>query len=279
MNTKNWASYSNDSGNDSDFDYQDEALSKEWPALHLGDCEPWPDAERVTSLDPDQADPEKTAEQLQEAWRRYHRGDFAGAVDLANDIGLIAHAVANKASGIYADYLEEDDDTKLAIYKAGIERAEAAIEAFPDDANAHYFHAFVLGRYSQCISISKALAQGVGGKIKTSLESALELAPKHAEALTAYGLYHAEIIDKVGKLVGSMTYGASADKAMDFFARALKITPNAPIAHLEYGNGLYLLYGDKRLDDSNAAYAEAAKQTPIDAMQALDRDYAAASLG
>ncbi|MEN1728094.1 MAG: hypothetical protein AAGJ52_06605, partial [Pseudomonadota bacterium] len=102
--------------------------------------------------------------------------------------------------------------------------------------------------------------------------------PAHAEAMTAFGLYHAEIIDKVGKRVGSMTYGASADKAMEYFDAALAITPDAPIAHLEFGNGLYLLYGDKRLDESNAAYATAAEQAPIDAMQTLDRDYAAASL-
>jgi tetratricopeptide (TPR) repeat protein len=274
MNTKNWAPYADTDA----FDYPLDKLKKKWAELHRGDCEPWPDADRIHALEPDHADPEGAAGTLQEAWRCYHRGDFARAVDLADELGLLAHAVANKASGIYADYLEEDDDTKLAIYQAGIERAEAAIEAYPDDANAHYFHAFVLGRYSQCISVPQALAQGVGGKIRKSLENALRLAPDHAEAHTAFGLYHAEIIDKVGKLVGSMTYGASADKAMAHFEKALKLTPQAPIAHLEFGNGLYLLYGDKRLEESNDAYARAAEQSPIDAMQALDRDYAAASL-
>lgn len=275
MKTENWASYPDDN---SAFDYQEKALHEHWPALHQGDCEPWPDRDRIALLDPDCSDPDATARDLADAWRSFHRGDFADAVDRAEAIGLVAHAVANKAAGIYADYLEEDDEIKLAIYRWAIERAEAAIDAYPQDANAHYFHAFALGRYSQCISITQALAQGVGGKIRKSLEATLDLAPKHAEALTAFGLYHAEIIDKVGKLVGSMTYGANPDKAMDYFTRALEITPDAPIAHVEYGNGLYLLFGDKRLDDSNAAYSDAAGKTPIDAMQALDRDYAAASL-
>ena len=83
-----------------------------------------------------------------------------------------------------------------------VETLSEAFEAFPDDANAHYFHAFNLGRYSQSISIIKALKQGVGGKILGSLKSALKLEPKHAEAHTALGMYHAEIIDKVGKLIG-----------------------------------------------------------------------------
>jgi tetratricopeptide (TPR) repeat protein len=275
MQTKDWAEFPH---NADAFDYAGDKLVASWDQLHLGDQEPFPDRERVLSLESDHADPDTAAATLADAWRAFHRGDFARAVDLADSLGTLGHAAANKASGIYADYLEEDDARKIAIYQAGIKRAEQAIEAYPDDANAHYFHAFLLGRYSQCISITQALAQGVGGKIKASLEKALALAPEHAEAHTAMGLYHAEIIDKVGKLVGSMTYGASSDKAMDHFERALELTPDAPIAQLEFGNGLYLLYGDKRLDESNAAYARAAELTPIDAMQQLDIDYAQSSL-
>ncbi len=256
------------------FQYDGQSLAKSWTNLHKGDCEPFPDAERVRALDPGCADPEETARLWQQAWRDYHAGRFAQAVEKALKIGLCAHALANKASGIYADYLEEDEGQRLAIYQSGIERAEAAVEAFPDDPNSHYFHAFLLGRYSQCISVAKALAQGVGGRIRQSLDRTLELAPKHAEARTASGLYHAEIIDKVGKLVGGMTYGAKADKAVSECEAALKITPKAPIAHIEYGNALYLLYGDKRIDDSNKAYEQAAGIKPIDAMQKLDVEYA-----
>ncbi|MGY6588468.1 MAG: hypothetical protein ACXIUB_09295 [Wenzhouxiangella sp.] len=260
------------------FQFPGDALKNAWADLHRGDCEPFPDHHRVLALQPDNADPEATALTLQEAWRAFHAGNFGQAVELGLKAGDCGFSVANKACGIYADYLEEDEDQKIAIYQDGIARAEKAIRQFPDDPNAHYFHAFLLGRYSQCISITQALAQGVGGKIKASLTKALELAPEHAEAHTALGLYHAEIIDKVGKLVGSMTYGASADKAMTHFKKALKLTPAAPIAHLEYGNGLYLLFGDNRLDESNQAYADAAAFEPIDAMQMLDIDYARSSL-
>ncbi len=275
MDTSHWSAFPHDN---KPFDYSGAKLAKAWQDLHRGDREPFPDAQRIGQLDPSQADPDTAAKTLADAWRAYHRGDFAQAVDLGESIGLLGHAVVNKASGIYADYLEEDEDTKLAIYTAGIERAEAACKAFPDDPNAHYFHAFLLGRYSQCISVAKALAQGVGGRIKASLESALKLSPEHAEALTAMGLYHAEIIDKVGKLVGSMTYGASADKALQCCEKALELTPAAPIAHLEYGNALYLLFGDKRLEDSNKAYQQAADMEPADAMQMLDIEYAKSSM-
>lgn len=258
MNTDDWAEFPYDKDA---FSYPGKKLAEAWEALHRGDTEPLPDSD-----------------ELQEAWRRFHAGDFAAAVKQADQVGLEAHAAANKASGIYADYLEEDEKTKIAIYQVGIERAEKAISAYPDDTNAHYFHAFLLGRYSQCISVTQALTQGLGGKIRESLEAALELSPNHAEAHTAMGLYHAEIIDKVGRMVGKLTYGASADKAMEHFERALEITPDAPIARIEYGNGLYLLFGDKRLDESNAAYEQAAAIKPIDAMQRLDVEFAKASV-
>ncbi len=257
MDTGKWAEIDLDT---TDFAYTGGALKKAWKELHAGDLEPWPGESK-----------------LQDGWRAFHAGDFGAAVDAGLAAGGEGHVLANKASGIYADYLEEDEDAKQAIYQAGIVRADAAIQAEPDNPNAHYFRAYHLGRYSQCISIAKALSQGLGGKIRNSLDRALELAPDHAEAHTAMGLYHAEIIAKVGKLMGSMTYGASADKAIEHFEEAIRLT-DAPIAWIEYGNGLYLLFGDKRVDESNDAYAKAAKMKPIDAMQALDVRFATDSL-
>jgi hypothetical protein len=51
----------------------------------------------------------------------------------------------------------------------------------------------------------------MGGKIKHSLTQALALEPRHADARIALGAYHAEVIDKVGSLVGGITYGAKKD--------------------------------------------------------------------
>ncbi len=257
----NWHAFPH---NASAYQYDADALREMWPRLHAGDQEPFPQGE--------------SADVLIEAWQAFHRGDFQQAVELGLKAGDAGHVVANKAAGIYADYLEEDDDQKLVIYQQCVDRAVQAIEQEPGNPNAHYFHAFCLGRYSQGISIAKALSRGLGGKIRKSLDSALELCPEHAEAHTALGLYHAEILDKVGRMMGKMTYGASPDAAMESFNRALQLTPDAPIAHIEHGNGVYLIHGDKRLEDSNDAYRRAAAIEPIDAMQKLDVEYARASL-
>ena len=121
-----------------------------------------------------------------------------------------------------------------------------------------------MGRYSQGISIAKALKQGIAGKVRISLEAALERAPKHAEAHTALALYHAEIIGKIGAMIGGLTYGAKAADAEKHIATALKLTPASPIAHIEHGNVLMLLHGDRKEDEAAAAYEKAAALTPND---------------
>lgn len=280
MAAKKWVKFPH---GDAAFDYAGAKLSKAWARLHAGDQEPFPDKKHVAALQKkhpalkDCGDADAVAAAMQEAWRDFHRGEFQKATEAADALGVIAATIANKAEGIYATYLAKEAD-RVGHFEHCAKRAEAAIKAMPDDANAHYFHAFALGRYSQCISITKALAQGLGGKIKESLERTLKLSPAHAEAHTAMGLYHAEIIDKIGALIGGMTYGAKTDTGIKHFQEALKLTPQAPIAHIEYGNGLLMMYGKKRAPDVVKAYEAGVELKPADAMEALDIEKARGEL-
>ena len=152
------------------------------------------------------------------------------------------------------------------------------MKAAPDDANAWYMQAFVLGRYAQRVSIVKALAEGIGGKVAKALERTIELEPAHADAHIALGLYHAEIIDKVGALAGRLTYGADAAKAIRHFEQAIKLNPQSAVAHMEYANGLLMLHGDKQKKKAIELYRKAAAMKPMDAMERLDVEQAKAEL-
>ena len=263
------------------FAYAGAALKKAWPTLHAGDTEPFPDAKRAAALleaagkaAPKGVDADALAARLQDAWRTFHRGDFKVAFDAGEALGPVGASVAAKAIGIHATYLVDGDAEKLKRFEQAAKLAEAAVKALPGEANSHYRLAFALGRYSQGISIAKALKQGIAGKVREALDAALELAPKHAEAHTALALYHAEIIGKIGAMIGGLTYGAKASDAESHIKTALKLTPNSPIAHIEHGNLLMLLHGDKQEDAAAAAYEKAAKLKPADAMEALDAAYA-----
>ena len=226
--------------------YAGEALKKNWEALHKGDNEPYP----------------KDAG-MQEAWRQFHAGNF----ELATECG---GTVAVKATSIYATHLERKDAAKVSHYQEAMAMATALIKTEPKNPNAHYQYAYAAGRYGQSISVIKALKEGYGGKIKTALETALKLDAKHADAHTAMGAYHAEIIDKVGALVGKLTYGANKDAAVEPYEQAIKLNPASPIAHIEYANGLLMLFGDKQEDKAVKLYEKAAKMKAKDAMDVLD---------
>ena len=163
------------------------------------------------------------------------------------------------------------------MFLEAAERAEAQQKAEPKNANAWYWQAYAIGRYGQGISVAKALAQGLGSKVKTALETAIQLEPRHADAHIALGAFHAEVIDKVGKLLGR-TQGADAATGLKMFKQALKLNPTSAIAMVEYANGLIMLEGDKKMAEAEKLYADAAACEPMDAMERLDVEMAKAEL-
>ncbi len=236
------------------------ALKKAWPRLHTGDAEPLP----------------KDAALLA-AWALFHAGEFQQAQEAGLKIGGTGITVANKAQSIYATYLEKSEKTRLAMFQEVAARAEAQAAADPGNANAHYWMAYALGRYSQGISVAKALAQGLGSKVKGALEATLRLAPQHADAHIALGAFHAEVIDKVGKLLGR-TQGADAATGLKLFQQAIKLNPASAIALVEYANGMVMLEGEKRMKEAEKLYAQAAACVAADAMERLDIEMAKAEL-
>ena len=252
-----WTAFPHDS---SDYTYGAAALKKKWTRLHGGDAEPLPTDAKVLA-----------------AWSLFHAGEFQKAYDAGLKAGGAGITVANKAMSIYANYLEKSEKTRLAMFMEVSERAEAQQAEEPKNPNAYYWQAYALGRYSQGISVAKALAQGLGSKVKTALETAIKLQPRHADAHIALGAFHAEVIDKVGSLLGR-TQGASKDQGLLMYKTALKLNPNSAIAMVEYANGLVMLEGDKKMKEAEKLYADAAAFDPADAMERLDVEMAKAEL-
>ncbi|MFN3570885.1 MAG: hypothetical protein ACK4VX_11465 [Polaromonas sp.] len=244
-----------------DYAFDAASLKKSWARLHQGDCEPLP----------------KDAGVLQ-AWVLFHNGEFQKAAEAGLKAGGAGITVANKATSIYANYLETKEKAKLDLFMEVAGRAEAQQAAEPKNANAYYWQAYALGRYGQGISVAKALAQGLGTKVKNALEQAIKLSPKHADAHIALAAFHAEVIDKVGSLIGGMTYGAKKDQGLALFKEALKLNPTSAIAMIEYANGMVMLEGDKKMKEATRLYEQAAASQPLDAMERLDVEMAKAEL-
>ena len=249
---------------DTDYSLSAAALKMKWPRLHAGDAEPWPEDDKLLA-----------------AWALFHAGEFQKACEaglMATSAGNPAGiTVANKAQAVYANYLERSQKAKLAMFLEVAARAAVQAAEDPRSASSHYWMAYALGRYSQSISVATALAQGLGSKVKTALETTLELAPHHADAHVALGAFHAEVIDKVGRQLGR-TQGADAATGVKMFAQALMLNPTSAIAMIEYANGLVMLEGDKRMQEVEGLYAQAAQSQAADAMERLDIEMAKAEL-
>ncbi len=240
-----------------DYKFDAESVKANWSRLHAGDAEPLPLDARVL-----------------DAWALFHSGEFQKAFDLGLKIGGAGLTVANKSTCIYATYLEKQEKTRLDLYLDVVRRAEAQTLEDPKNFSALYWQAYALSRYSQGISVAKALAQGLGTKVKDSLEQVITLQPRHADAHIALGTFHAEVIDKVGALIGVMTYGANKDIGMALFKKALKLNFYSTLGMIEYANAMMMFGGDKMIKEATHLYQLAAETEPIDAMERLDVEMA-----
>lgn len=236
-------------------------LPAHWERLHAGDAEPLPQDRAVLH-----------------AWALLHNGEFQQAAAAGLEAGDAGLTVANKATCVYASYLEKREDVRLELLMQAARRAESQCARDPRNPNAWYLLAFALGRYSQGVSVAKALAQGLGGKVKEALERAIRLQPRHADAHLALGAFHAEVIDKVGSLIAGMTYGAKKEVGLRLFQDALRINPGSAIAMIEYANGLLMLEGEERMEDASRLYAQAADCAALDAVERLHVELARAEL-
>ena len=244
-----------------EYNFDSAKVRRNWSRLHASDAEPLPKEPAVL-----------------EAWALFHSGAFHHAALAGLKAGVPGYTVTNKATCIHANYLEKKEKQRLDLYMEVASRAEAQQLVEPENANAWYWQAYALGRYSQGISVAKALALGLGSKVKEALERTIALSPQHADAHIALGAFHAEVIDKVGSLIGGMTYGAKKDVGLRLFEDAMRLNPDSAICMIEYANALVMLEGDKRMDEATRLYERAAAARAIDAMERLDVEMAQAEL-
>ncbi|KAA3640501.1 MAG: hypothetical protein DWP95_08480 [Proteobacteria bacterium] len=214
---------------------------------------------------------------LLDAWLSFHNGHFSEAAKKGRGLGSKGLPVLLRSVVAYTDYVCEDDKLSTELLRDAFHYGVETSESGHFDFNCEFTTALTMGRYSQSISITKALHQGMGGKIKTRLDTVLKHQPNHAEAHIAMALYHAEVINKVGATLGGITYGAKPKLALKHIDQALSLAPTA-INLIEAGNAYILLKEKDAVEKATALYQQAADMEPLDAVQAMDIDFAQSQL-
>lgn len=244
-----------------DYNFDVASVKKNWDRLHRGDLEPMP-----------------TQTDLLQAWAHYHNGEFQKAATLGLSLGEAGLNAANKAVCVYATYLEKHETRRLALFQEVAKRTAQQLEKNPDNINARYLQAFALAGYSRGISVAKALAQGLGAKIKTDLESVIRQQPLHLDAHVALGSFHAEVIDKVGSLIGAMAYGVNKDIGLNLFNQAVKLNMQSAFCLVEYANAMLMLGGETMMKEAGRLFQQAARAKPVDAAERLEVEMAKSEL-
>lgn len=107
------------------------------------------------------------------------KANFEAAVKLAaaapQDYALNWQAA--QAARKYGDYLVVEEtagwkDTARAAAKEGIKYGEVAFKLNPTGIEGWYWYGLCVGTYSDCVSIIKALAEGLKGKTQMGFENA-----------------------------------------------------------------------------------------------------------
>jgi hypothetical protein len=239
----------------SDLDLSGDKLREQWAVLHLGNREPFPESEQV-----------------QDAWRKYHLGNFALAAEIGLAAGRDGVVPAAFATTIYAQYIEDNEKRKIELFKEAMAMCKGAEEAGLSTPNLHYMYAVAMGRYSQFISMIEALAQGFGGRIKEQVQKCLDLDNEHAEAHATFGGWHAGISDQAGSLMAKMLYGATQDGAHEHYDEAVRLAPDHVVPHVEYARGLDVMYGDSERASIREKLERSLQVKAWDAMQRMDQE-------
>lgn len=86
------------------------------------------------------------------------------------------------------------------------------------------------------------------------------------------------MIDKVGALVGRMTYGVRSETSVELFERGLELHPHSAAGMMEYARAQLMLHGESRMGEATRLYEKAAELKPADARERLDVELARAGL-
>ena len=190
-----------------------------------------------------QATAQTPAQAMEEAARAFAEGRFLEAAELAEAVGTSdGLALATKSLAVHAHYLAAEEDREILLERA-MALAEQAIAADPSSAMAQQQAAHALGRYALSVGAMTALRRGYAGRIRNHLEAALFINPRDAELHVGLGAWHADIVDRAGRTLARISYGANRGDASEHFERALELAPNSRAVLYEYGLRMRLLEG------------------------------------
>lgn len=204
------------------------------------------------------------AQSIEAAHAAFVEGRFVEATELAKDLKTSeGYTLAARSLAIHGYHFAKESE-KLPLFERATQLAKEAVRLDPNNPDAHLQLAHALGRYTQAIDVGEAFSKDYPEKVREALEEALRIEPDMAAAHFSLGSWHAEARHGGGIMAGIL-YGASADKALTHFERALELAPDDKPTLYRYAHGLVLLDRDSNYKQARDLLAHAVKVPSKDA--------------
>lgn len=278
------------------FDYSGDKLKEAWPMLTQGTQQEFPDNNffiRMAKKHPDlhnymlndakQPDahpalkallddnPAPLAEAMQELWRLHYQGQYKESYKLGMQLSAAGAVPAIYSKLMYATFMVVDPTEKLAMFRDAAAQSEALLPMTPGYDFAEFGLLYARVRILERLNTTSALATGFLGSTQKSLHNFVERNPQNSLYPTTLGGIQAGVVERVGSMIGRITYGATATRTVEHFEQALELEDDLPVIYNEYIVALSRLSTKKYQNKIQTLAAKCATLTPFSAEEALNQ--------
>ncbi len=160
----------------------------------------------------------------------YARGDYADAIragEAAHDAA--GYAIAARAA--LSDAMLRNTPCFECLQQAET-LALQAVAADPQSSDGQTWLAAALGYQTRIKGVAWARLHGLPGRARAALDAAIRANPANANAVSALGAWHIEVVKGAGPFLARVLYGATLAEAMVLFDRAGRLAPeNAAVRY------------------------------------------------
>lgn len=288
-----WLSYPNELPH---YDYSGDKLKEAWPMLTQGTQQEFPDEAFITGMGqkyPDlhnymlnlakdeqahpaikalaEGDAAPLAKEIQEVWRLHYQGQYKDAYQLGMQLGAAGAVPAIYSKLMYATFMVTDPTEKLAMFREAAAQSEDLLPLTPGYDFAEFGLLYARVRILERLNTTAALATGFLGSTQKSLRTFVERNPHNSLYPTTLGGIQAGVVERVGSMIGRVTYGATANRTIERFEQALNLEGNLPVIYNEYIVALSRISSKKHQNKIQTLAAKCATLTPFSAEEALNQ--------
>lgn len=228
---------------------------------------------------------QKLSAEVVDIWRLFLRGDFQDAMNAGEKLGVAGRIPGKLGQIMYAIYLEpnledkhmllQDSANVVREYGASLDMMKKSKEFQDDYVMIRIGYAYAIGRIAEDVPIPVAIGRNYVFKVLGAANDILELQPDNPLGLAFRAGIDANVMRKVGKATGRVTFGAKTKDVNLYFEQALATVPDVAVIRYEYANALLYMNKKRQVDEALKQLDMAAGHKPNFAMEALDSMYAA----